>query len=65
MTDKERVESYPVSDWLTNRAGLEFLLELRAVEQALGEQAPSHASVSDKGVYPAASQYRRDRCGLF
>jgi hypothetical protein len=37
VTNKERVESYPVSDWLTNRAGLEFLLELRAAEQALGE----------------------------
>jgi hypothetical protein len=37
VTDKERVESDPVSDWLTNRAGLEFLLELRAAEQALGE----------------------------
>src|ERR1700722_11312368 len=42
-----------------------FSSNLRAVEQALGEQAPSHASVSDKGAYPAASQYRRDRCGLF
>jgi hypothetical protein len=25
----------PVSDWPTNRAGLEFLLDLRAAEQAL------------------------------
>ena len=33
----------PVSDWLTNRAGLEFLLELRAAEQALEHDPEKHA----------------------
>jgi hypothetical protein len=36
-----------------------------AVEPASGEQAPSDASIGDEGAYPATSQDRRDRCGLF
>jgi hypothetical protein len=42
--------SDPVSDWLTNRAGLEFLLELRTAEQAVEHDPEKHALGLDPRV---------------